>query len=75
MARKKWSERSKGSRRLIVGLGIVEVALLVATLADLKRRPADQIKGPKWMWAGLAFVNIIGPVSYFAFGRRRSIGS
>lgn len=75
MAKKKWSERSKGSRRLIVGLGIVEVALLVATLADLKRRPAAQIKGPRWMWTGLAFVNIIGPVSYFAFGRRRQIGS
>ena len=25
----------------------------------------------KWMWSALAFVDIIGPLAYFAFGRRR----
>ena len=70
-AKKKWSARSKLSRRLIVVTGAVEVVLLVATLIDLKRRPADQIKGSKRMWTALAFVNILGPISYFAFGRRR----
>ena len=47
------------------------MALLAATLIDLKRRPAEQIKGSKRMWTALAFVNIIGPLAYFAFGRRR----
>jgi hypothetical protein len=70
-AKKKWSERSKCSRRLIVATGVVEVVLLVATLIDIKRRPADQIKGSKRMWTALAFVNIAGPIAYFAFGRRR----
>jgi len=69
--KKKWSERSALSRRLIVVLGVVEVALLVATLADIRRRPADQIKGPKRMWSALAFVNVVGPVAYFTLGRRR----
>jgi hypothetical protein len=45
--------------------------LLVATLVDIRRRPADQIKGSKRMWSALAFVNIIGPIAYFVFGRRR----
>jgi len=70
-AKKKWSERSKRSRRLIVATGVVEVVLLVATLIDIKRRPAGQIKGSKRMWTALAFINIVGPIAYFAFGRRR----
>jgi hypothetical protein len=69
--KKKWSERGPLSRTLIVVLGVVEVVLLAATLADIRRRPADQIKGSKRMWSALAFVNIVGPVAYFTLGRRR----
>ena len=69
--KKKWSELCSRSRRLIVVTGVVEVTLLVATLIDIKRRPADQIKGSKRMWTALAFVNIVGPIAYFTFGRRR----
>ena len=71
-AKKKWSARSRRSRALIVAAGVVEVVLLVATLIDIKRRPADQIKGSKRMWTAAAFINIVGPLAYFAFGRRRS---
>jgi bacteriorhodopsin len=69
-AKKKWSERSRRSRALIVATGVVEVVLLVATLLDIKRRPADQIKGSKRMWTALAFINIVGPIAYFTLGRR-----
>ena len=72
MARKKWSERSKVSRALIVITGAVELVLLAAALIDIKRRPADQIKGSKRMWTGLAFINMVGPIAYFVFGRRRN---
>ena len=68
--KKKWGEFSPRSRRLIIVTGIVEVALLAAALVDLKRRPAEQIRGSKRMWTGLVFVNIVGPIAYFAFGRR-----
>jgi hypothetical protein len=70
-ARKKWSERSRLSRRLIVVGGVVEIALLAATLIDIRRRPADQIKGSKRMWSALAFLSFVGPIAYFAVGRRR----
>jgi Phospholipase_D-nuclease N-terminal len=73
--KKKWSELSARSRGLIIVTGVVEVALLVATLLDLKRRPADQINGSKRMWTGLAFVNIVGPIAYFTLGRRRQPGA
>jgi hypothetical protein len=74
VAKRNWSELSSRSRRLITVMGVVEVALLAAALFDIKRRPAEQIKGPKWMWSALAFVNIIGPLAYFVFGRRRGAG-
>jgi bacteriorhodopsin len=69
--KKKWSELSSRSRMLIVVTGVVEVALLVATLVDMRRRPADEIRGSKRMWTALAFVNIVGPIAYFTIGRRQ----
>jgi len=69
--KRKWSELSSRNRRLITVTGVVEVVLLAATLFDLKRRPADQIRGSKRMWTALAFINVIGPIAYFTFGRRR----
>ena len=75
MAKKKWSERSGRSRTLIVVAGAAQTALLVATLIDIKRRPASQINGSKRVWTALAFVDIIGPVAYFTCGRRRQRGA
>ena len=75
MTTKKWSERSRLGRRLIVVTAVVEVALLVATLIDIRRRPAEEIKGSKRMWTALAFVNIVGPIAYFTCGRRRQRGA
>jgi len=73
--KKKRGERSRRSRTLVVAAGVVEVVLLVATLIDIKHRPADQIKGSKRMWTALAFINIVGPISYFAVGRRQQRGA
>ncbi len=69
--KKRWSDLSPGQKRVTVGAGIVEMGLKIAALADLRRRPADEIRGSKPMWAALLFVNFVGPVAYFAFGRKR----
>jgi hypothetical protein len=68
---KRWSDLSARQQRLIVGAAAAELSLKAAALVDLRRRPADQVRGPKPMWVALMFVNLIGPVSYFAFGRRK----
>ena len=70
-AKKKWRDLSERRRRLILVAGVVEAGLKVAMLIDIKRRPASQIRGSKWMWRALAVVNGVGPISYFVFGRRR----
>jgi hypothetical protein len=72
--RRRWSDLSEGTRRLIITAAVADVTLRVAALIDIKRRPASQIRGRKWMWATVtAIVNSAGlvPISYFLFGRRR----
>jgi len=70
----RWSELSDSSRRLIIAAAIGEAVLKTAVLIDISRRPASQIRGSKRMWIIAAvLVNSagVGPLSYFAFGRRR----
>jgi hypothetical protein len=72
-ASKQWSNLSERNRRLLVAAAVAERILKVAALVDIKRRPASQIRGPKWLWAAVvAVVSSAGivPVSYFVFGRR-----
>jgi hypothetical protein len=73
-ARKQWSDLSERTRRLLIAAAVAEGTLRVAALIDIKRRPASQIRGRKWMWASVvAVVSSAGvlPISYFVFGRRR----
>jgi hypothetical protein len=69
---KRWSDLSPGARKAIIVVGIAEAVLKTAAAIDIKRRPADQIRGPKWAWAAGLIVNSAGivPISYFVFGRR-----
>jgi hypothetical protein len=69
--RRRWSDLSEGTRRLIIVTAVVESILKGAALIDIKRRPADQIRGPKWLWVPVVAVVGIVPISYFVFGRRR----
>ncbi|MBJ7471587.1 MAG: PLDc N-terminal domain-containing protein [Solirubrobacteraceae bacterium] len=48
----------------------MQLALLLSALNDLRRRPQDQINGPKKLWFVAVFVNFIGPATYFRFGRK-----
>jgi NADH:ubiquinone oxidoreductase subunit B-like Fe-S oxidoreductase len=70
---KRWGDLSPRTRKLIIVTGVAETALKAAAAIDLRRRAADQVRGPKWAWAAGLFVNSAGliPLSYFVFGRRR----
>jgi hypothetical protein len=73
-ARKQWSDLSERNRKLLIVAGIAEGCLKIAALIDIKRRPASQIRGPKWVWA--AIVSVVSsagviPISYFVWGRKR----
>ncbi|GEN53483.1 MULTISPECIES: PLD nuclease N-terminal domain-containing protein [Halobacillus] len=53
---------------IIAPLLIIQVVLMITALVSLIR--AEATKGPKWMWALIIlFINTIGPIAYFIFGR------
>jgi hypothetical protein len=71
LARKDWGDLSARQRRGVVLGGVVQIGLLAAALADIYQRPQEDIRGNKWLWTAAAFVNFVGPISYFLFGRKR----
>jgi hypothetical protein len=72
--RRRWSDLDEGTRRLILVGGAVEAVLKTVALVDLRRRPAAQVRGRKWVWAtAISLANSMGavPLAWFLFGRRR----
>ena len=70
-AQRKWAELSDRQRALLLAAAGAELSLKIAALIDINRRPAGQIRGPKALWRAAMAVNLLGPVSYFAIGRKR----
>lgn len=69
--KKRWSDLSAAQKSGAIVMGLIQLSLLVAALVDIRRRPAEQINGRKGIWTAVAFINYIGPLSYFVFGRKR----
>jgi hypothetical protein len=71
MADKKTWDDLTGAQRAGIGLlGVVQLGLLVAVQIDLTRRTDEQVNGPKMVWRAVALINVVGPLAYFAVGRR-----
>jgi hypothetical protein len=73
-ARRHWSDLDERTRRVLAVTAVAEGILKIAALIDLKRRPASQVRGPKWAWATVVTVVSsagVVPISYFVFGRRK----
>jgi hypothetical protein len=70
---RRWKDLSPRTRAVIVAVAVTEAGLKAAVLADLRRRPAAEIRGPKRAWALSMVVNSAGliPLAYFVFARRR----
>jgi hypothetical protein len=65
-----WNDLPAAAKRRLGVMAVVQVALLAAALWDIRRRPAQEIKGSKGMWVALSFINFVGPIAYFLFGRK-----
>lgn len=70
MAKRKWSDLSPTQQAAVAALGVVEVLATTAMLADLARRPASKVRGPKMLWRALSVVQPVGPLAYFTLGRK-----
>lgn len=71
MARREWSDLSDHQKAGVVLVGVAQFGLMAAALTDIYRHPTSEIRGGKWPWVAASFVNFVGPISYFVFGRRR----
>jgi hypothetical protein len=68
--KKKWSELSSGAKALVVLAAIAELVLTTVALKDLRSRTRDELRGPKWLWRLVSFVQPVGPIAYLVLGRR-----
>ncbi|WP_446663427.1 hypothetical protein [Flexivirga sp. B27] len=71
--KQKWDDLTPTQRKLLVVGATIDAAARSAALVDLSRRPAHEVRGPKWLWAAaLPVVNSVGilPAVYFVAGRR-----
>jgi hypothetical protein len=67
---KRWDEMSEAQQVAIIVLSVVQIALLLGSLWDIYRRPAEKINGAKGWWSLASFINFLGPIAYFTFGRK-----
>ena len=58
----------KPSPLLLVVTG--HILVTAWTWRDIRRRPAQQIRGSKGLWRFLSAVNTLGSVGYWLIGRR-----
>ncbi len=71
MARRvRWDDLSDGRKVGLVILATVQIGLLAVALWDLAHRGPEEVRGSRRLWAGLVFINWIGPLAYFTVGRR-----
>lgn len=72
--RRRWSELSPRTRRFVIVGATFEGILKVLALVDLKRRPAEEIRGSKATWAAaVVLINSLGavPIAYLVYGRHK----
>lgn len=56
---------------IIVPLFIIQGILLLIAIIDWAKQE-NNVRGNRWVWfVVIVFVNIVGPVLYFIFGRRK----
>ena len=72
---RRWSDLSERQRRLLIAGAVMEGILKLVALNDLRRLPAAEVRGRKWVWATVVtLANSAGvvPLAYFLFGRPKS---
>ena len=70
MRARRWSELSDRQQTVLLVVVSVQLSLAATAWADLATRPAGLVNGRKAVWAAVIGVDFLGPIAYFARGRR-----
>lgn len=68
--KKSFKDLSQGQRTLIIVLTAIDVIAKALAVRDIRKRSADEVRGPKALWYSLQALNFIGPAAWFTLGRR-----
>jgi hypothetical protein len=69
--KRRWRDLSTRQKTAILVGAALQFLLAGIAVNDLARRPAAQVRGPKWAWAPAMAVNFFGPIAYLRWGRVR----
>ena len=61
---------SDKKRIALVVLFLAEVGLAALTWRDIRNRPAEEIRGSKWLWRVISTINPGNSFAYWLVGRR-----
>jgi hypothetical protein len=72
---KKWDTLTRSQKIITIVStsvsGVIQLTLMILAWRDLRRRPAEQIRGgKKWVWVLVSLMDYVGPLAYFIFGRK-----
>jgi len=73
MLKKRWQDMTPVQQVGILFMSIIQLVLLGAAHWDISHRSADELNGSKPFWIVTVFVNFIGPMAYFLFGRKQAV--
>ncbi|EHR51418.1 hypothetical protein SacmaDRAFT_3192 [Saccharomonospora marina XMU15] len=66
----RWRDLSRSRQRAVVAGSLVQFTLAAIAWVDLARRTDAEVRGSRRVWAFVIAINFLGPIAYFAFGRR-----
>jgi len=69
-SKKRWEDLTQQQRISIVVMGAIQVGLLAAALVDIHQRMEEELTASKRTWTMISFINFLGPIAYFLFGRK-----
>ena len=72
---RKWKGLTPTQRGFVIVGAVVHITLLAVAQRDLSRRPPELIRGPKGLWRMVTMINVLGPLAYLVFGRKRPVAS
>ena len=67
-----WNTLTAAQKAAIVAAGAVQIGVFAAAWRDLSGRSEAKLNGSKAAWRAALFLNFVGPIVYFAAGRRGS---
>jgi hypothetical protein len=68
---RRWSDLSPQQKKIAVLAVVLNAIIASFTWRDLRRRPPELVRGPKFLWRLWSSLNTTGSVPYWLVGRRR----